>query len=102
LRIVPKSDLLEIIEPMETVGVRLELSRAAGPLATYEIDSWRSEAAGVVYERKPPEHATLELVFPSSGDGVYVGQAITILAASYRQEGYLRHVDFYDGDHVIG
>jgi hypothetical protein len=101
LQIVPKSDLLEVVEPMETVGVQLEPSPMAGPLRTYEIDPSQRRAAGVIFERKTPEGPVVELVWPDRGTSFELGELIELVAASYVPGGFLM-VDFYDGDEKIG
>ncbi len=88
--------------PLETVGVRLEPSPLANPLAGYDIDPSAGEAAGVIYQGKAPTVPVLELVFPFDKEQVAAGQAVTLLAASYRPTAYIGHVDFYDGNQKIG
>ncbi len=101
LSIVPKSDLLEVVEPMETVGLQLEPSPMAGPLRTYGIDPGYRFATGVIFERQAPEAPVVELVLPEAGSGSFeFGAPIELLAAAY-VKGNLPVVDFYDGDKKI-
>ncbi len=102
LNIVPIGDLLTVVEPMETVGIRIEPSPLAGPLPTYEIDAAQSEAAAVIYERTRPERGAVEIALPSSGESFAVGAPISILAAAYRPNTPIYRLVFYADDKQIG
>ncbi|HTG45579.1 MAG TPA: Ig-like domain-containing protein [Verrucomicrobiae bacterium] len=103
IQIVPKADLLTVIEPMETVSLRLEPSPLAGPRPTYEIDQKHAEAAGVIFEQRPPEGGAIELALPSSGAEFNFGAPISIIAAAVAPpQDSIRRVDFYADEKKVG
>jgi hypothetical protein len=102
IQIIPLSDMLTVVEPMETVGIRLEPSPLVGPRATYEIDPSASEAAAVIYEQKPPEKGALELAIPTTGEHYPAGSAVDILAAGVSPVYGVRLVEFFADGEKIG
>jgi len=102
IQIIPTPDNLTVVEPMETVGIRLEPSPMLGAMATYNIDPNAREAAAVIYESKPPENGALELAIPSTGEHFPPGASVDILAAGVHPPDGVRVVEFYADDQKIG
>lgn len=94
LEIVPKLDMLTVVEPMETVGIRIEPSQVLTPTAAYYIDQDRREAGAVIYERKAPEKTFVEIALPRTGFSYKVGEPVVILAARYSTQR-VTMIDYY-------
>jgi hypothetical protein len=81
LDIVPRANLPDFVEPMETVGIRIEPSLILTPEAAYTIDALRREAGAVIYEKRPPQEGALALALPPNALTYQLGESIVILAA---------------------
>jgi hypothetical protein len=81
LEIVPKVDLLTLLEPMETVGLRLEPSQILSPVAAYYMDPENREAAAVIFERRPPPRMAIEIAVPRNGFVYQLAEPVTMIAA---------------------
>jgi hypothetical protein len=93
--ILPVTDALTVVEPMETVGIRLEPSRNLGPVPWYEITPGHGEAAAVIFEREPnPNAANIAFALPDENTRFDLGQAATLLVAAYHPTQDATHVDF--------
>jgi hypothetical protein len=101
LDIVPRPDALTVVEPMETVGIRLEPSLILTPSAGYNMDPGHREAAVVIYENRPPERGAIEIGVPGDGFVYPPGESVTILAAVYSLEP-ITTVNFYADNVKIG
>lgn len=104
LNIVPRVDALTVVEPMETVGIRLEPSLILTPSAAYVIDQDHREAAAVIYENRPPESPAIDIAVPANNFNYNSDENVTILAALFSPQPTERTtgVDFYAGDLKIG
>jgi Big-like domain-containing protein/Calx-beta domain-containing protein len=104
LNIVPRVDALTVVEPMETVGIRLEPSLILTPSAAYVIDQDHREAAAVIYENRPPQNPAIDIAVPANNFNYNSDENVTILAALYSPQPTERTtgVDFYAGDLKIG
>jgi len=94
LRIVPRADLLTVVEPMETVGIRIEPSLILTPDAAYTINTAAREAAAIIYERVPPPAGGLQLAVPLSGTAYAYGEPVVAIAA-LSFSNVIDHVDFW-------
>lgn len=102
LDIVPRPDAAgELAEPMETVGIRIDPSLILTPDAAYTIDSFRREAAAVIYESGPPASGALQLATPPHGTTYQFGDSIIALAAlSFSNQ--IPTIDLYATDRSTG
>jgi hypothetical protein len=101
LTIIPRADALAVVEPMETVGIRIEPSLILTPEAAYNIDLDNREAAAVIYEGQPPEKPTLEIAVPRIDTIYKSGELVKFVALLYVGEP-VSSADFYHGDILIG
>ncbi|HUS34450.1 MAG TPA: Calx-beta domain-containing protein, partial [Verrucomicrobiae bacterium] len=81
LEIVPRTDVLTVVEKMETVGIRLEMSQILTPSAAYKIDTARREAVAVIFENSPPPRTVVEIGVPRTGFAYNAGDAVVVMAA---------------------
>lgn len=102
VEIAPIGDLATVVEPMETVALRLEPSPLASPLPSYSIDPLKSEAAAVIYEQRPPASGAVDIALPSNGEKFESGASISILAAAYHPTINLRRIEFFADGLKIG
>src|SRR4051812_5127405 len=97
LQIVPKSDLLTVLERTKTVGVRLEPSLILTPSAAYTIDGGRREAAAIVrpYSQLLPD--SLEIAVPRNGFAYKDADAVTFLVTATGTTS-MAQIPFYSMD----
>ncbi|HEX7859138.1 MAG TPA: Calx-beta domain-containing protein [Verrucomicrobiae bacterium] len=101
LTIAPRPDALTVVEPLETVGIRLEPSPILTPQASYEINSADREAAAVIYEERPPQESTIDIAVPRAGATYQSGEVVKILTAVYSTQQVF-HVRIYAGEIDLG
>jgi hypothetical protein len=101
LEIVPIHDMLAVVEPMETVGIRLEPSLILTPTAAYYINPDNREAAAVIFENSPPQNTTAEVAIPRSGFSYKAGDPVEFLVALY-SELSVTTVNFYVDGMAVG
>lgn len=86
LRIIPMADALAVVEPMETVGIRIERSLITNPEASYQIDATSREAGAIIVEMRPPQNGAIEIAVPRSGFAYEENEPVTLLAVAYSTE----------------
>jgi hypothetical protein len=96
LGIVPRTNEPDVVESMETVGIRIDPSLILTPEAAYKIDDMRREAAAVIYETAGPE-AALQMAVPAGGATFKYAEPIVLLAA-LSSSNAVPAVDFYASD----
>ena len=101
LAIVPRPDPLTVVEPLETVGIRLEPSLILTPSAAYRINLPEREAAAVIYEGAVSQNTAIEIGVPRNGSTYKSGEVVNILAVVSSPEP-VASVDFYAGEIKIG
>ncbi|MDB6135842.1 MAG: outer rane adhesin like protein [Verrucomicrobiales bacterium] len=102
LVITPRADALTVVEPMETVGIRLEPPPLPDPAgAVYDIDPSRRRTAAVIHENGPPHAAAIDLAFPGA-DAVYqAGEPVPVMAVVHFP-GAVPSADFHADGVRIG
>ena len=92
-----------VLEPMETVALRLEPSPLASPLSDYLIDSTNRTAAAVIFDRTPPSSGAVAVAYPSAGETLDgSGSEIEFVAVTYHPTSDFQNIDFYVGDRYVG
>ena len=100
IHILPISDLLDVVEPMETVGIRLEPSPDARPIPMYEVARGQSTAAAVIHEQNSAA-AGLAFASPDDQERFQINQTVNFLVAAYHPTLDLTRVEFLvDGQRI--
>jgi hypothetical protein len=102
LTIVPRVDALTVVEPMETVGIRLEPSLILTPGAAYDIDPNGREAGAVIYEHAVDQPDSAELAIPRNGFTYKPDETVTILVAVDHSAQPVTKVEFFAGAAFLG
>lgn len=102
LTIVPRVDVLTVVEPMETVGIRIEPSLILTPSAAYDINPNGCEAGAVIYEDAVDYPDSAELAVPRNGFSYRHGETVTMLVAVDHSAHPVTKVEFFAGAGLLG